>query len=213
MNSTKYRGYQNLWKDINAWVDEYKSIDFETLEYGQREWVKVYIRPFSNISLSNNAIPQPRNKARRLITQGLIDIYRGRKEQLDQLGKPYYLKIWLCEHRFSQSQVVCAIDDCIDFYEITHRKPEKPMTIEKSGISDISSKYPEFTWEHRLDENLVDFNDLGTPDDYHNIEDYLEEKRWYDNLAKKKHIKIETPNSDTDYRAFKKGNVWIGEIK
>jgi hypothetical protein len=40
----------------------------------------------------------------------------------------------------------------------------------------MALKYPEFEWEQRLDEELVDSNKLGTPDDYDKMEDYLEKK-------------------------------------
>tara|TARA_R110000851_G_scaffold74518_2_gene164289 strand:- start:348 stop:995 length:648 start_codon:yes stop_codon:yes gene_type:complete len=209
----KLRGYQNLWKDIEEWISEYQQMDLEYLEYRQRDWVKIYIWPDSHISSSNQVI-EPKGKARRLITEGLISIYNARKEQLDSLGKPYYLKIWLHDRRFSESQVVCAIDDMIDFYEVTHAKPEEPLAIENSGISDIPQKYPEFEWEHRFDEELIDFNKLGSPDDYYEYKDYLEEKRWYTKMAKNKHRKIaDTRIPEIDYRAFKKGNLWLGQKK
>lgn len=214
MRERKYRGFQNLWEDIASWVEFNKNIDLDYLNSRQRDWVKIWISPFSDLSLTGSVIPQPKGKARRLITQGLVDIYKARKKELDKLGKPYYLKIWLNDRRFSNSQVVCAVDDCIDFYENTHARPEHSIEIENSGIADVAMKYPEFTWEHRLDEELLNFNELGSPDDYHKMEHYLEEKRWYDKQVKKKHRKITDPNfPDVDYRAFKKGNVWLGEIK
>lgn len=214
MRIKKYRGFQNLWEDIESWVEFNKPIDLDYFNSQQRDWVKIWISPFSDLSLTDSDIPQPKGKARKLITQGLIDIYKARKKQLDTLAKPYYLKIWLYDQRFSRSQVVCAVDDCIDFYDITHSKPEQPIKIENSGIKDIAQKYPEFTWEHRLDEELYNFNELGTPDDYCSLEDYEERKRWYTKMGEKKHRKASSPNfPDIDYRAFPKGNVWIGEIK
>jgi hypothetical protein len=173
----------------------------------------MYIWPDSHIS-SNNQLIEAKGKARRLITQGLISIYKVRKKHLDQLGKPYYLKIWLHGRRFSESQVVCAISGIIDFYDKTHAKPEEPLVIENSGIRDIPLKYPEFEWEHRLDEELIDFNKLGYPDDYYELNDYLEEKKWYTRMAKNKHRKIiDSSIPEIDYRAFKKGNLWLGHIK
>jgi hypothetical protein len=209
----KLRGYQNLWKDIEEWVSEYNHIDLEYLENRQRDWVKMDIWSDSNIS-SYNQVIEPKGKARRLITEGLITIYKARKKQLDELGKPYYLKIWLHDRRFSESQVVCAVDGMIDFYEKTHAKSEHPLPIENSAINDIAIKYPEFEWEHRLDEELVDFNKLGSPDDYYELKDYLEEKKWYTKMGKNKHRKIvDTTIPGIDYRAFNKGNLWLGQIK
>ncbi len=214
MKYKKYRGFQNLWKDIASWIEFNKSIDLDYFQSRQRDWVKIWISPFSDLSLTDSIIPQPKGKARKLITQGLIEIYKARKKQLDQLGKPYYLKIWLYDHRFSNSQVVCAVDEMINFYDVTHARPEQTIAIENSGISDIAHKYPEFIWEHRLDEELYNFNELGRPDDYCSLQDYEEEKRWYIKMGKKTHRKVIDPNfPDIDYRAFKKGNVWLGEIK
>lgn len=214
MRERKYRGFKNLWNEIESWVEFNKPIDLYYLQSRQRDWVKIWISPFSDLSLTDSVIPQPKGKARKLITQGLVDIYKARKKQLDKLGKPYYLKIWLYDHRFSKSQVVCAIDDCIDFYDVTHFKPEQPIKIESSGIANVAQKYPEFIWEYRLDEELCNFYELGTPEDYHKLQDYENEKRWYTKMSKKKHRKAPEINfPDIDYRAFPKGNVWLGEIK
>jgi NDP-sugar pyrophosphorylase family protein len=54
--------------------------------------------------------------------------------------------------------------------------------------------------------------DIGNPEDYENIKEYLEDKKWFDAKLKKKHTK-KTLNDGTQSYAFELGNVWIGENK
>ncbi|MAE13199.1 hypothetical protein CMO92_01420 [Candidatus Woesearchaeota archaeon] len=49
----------------------------------------------------------------------LVDIYLSWKKKLDSFREEYYLKIWVFNKHFKDSQVVVAIDDFKDFYDKT----------------------------------------------------------------------------------------------
>ena len=139
-----------------------------------------------------------------------MDIYESWKNQLDKLNEPYYLKVWIFEPRFSKSQVVCAIGNSIEFYQNTFNIPEKAkeFKIDFGGI--IKNRIENYNWECRLDEDFLFSTDIGNPEDYENEKEYLEDKKWFNNKLKKKHI-TKTLKDGTNSYVFEIGNVWIGE--
>ena len=147
---------------------------------------------------------------------GLLDIYESWKVQLDKLGKPYYLKIWLFEPRFSKSQVVCAIADKIDFYENNFFKPDSKKEFKPSNYGQQSERLGKLDWEYRLDEDHYDNCTVGEPEMYATIQDYEESKIWFNELMKKPHrlFKFDEPIDEaTESYSFKQGDLWIGGQK
>lgn len=72
----------------------------------------------------------------------------------------------------------------------------------------------EFNWDYRLDEDHFDDSEVGEPDDFENETDYLEHKKWFDNMLKKPHrtFKFKKPiGNATESYSFHKGTVWLGE--
>ncbi len=216
MRIKKIRGHKRIWKRIGQWVSEHKILDTETLAHYQRDYVKIYIHPWSSISMLNSSTVQPKGKTRKKILEGLIEIYEAWEVQLKELGVPYYLKIWLYEPHFSNSQVVCAIGEFLEFYEITFHKPEETKQLNLNNFGNLSSKMAEFGWEFRLDETHLSDTEIGNPDDYYSIEDYNQELTWFNKMLKKKHrVTISTnPQADAKkYYSFKIGEVWLGGEK
>lgn len=212
MKTKKIRGHKRIWKDIEKWKNANLKLDLEHLKQNERDYAKIGVHPFSAISLTNSQIPEPKTKTKKRILNGLLDIYESWKNQLDQLNEPYYLKIWLFEPRFSKSQVVCAIGNSIDFYKNTFNIPENTRKFKNDFNGIIKSRIESFNWEHKLDEDYMFSTDIGNPEDYENIKEYLEDKKWFDARLKKKHTK-KTLNDGTQSYAFELGNVWIGENK
>lgn len=50
----------------------------------------MWVRPFGDIYNYGAAIPVPKRKARRVITEGLVYIFLIVEKQLKTLNKPYY---------------------------------------------------------------------------------------------------------------------------
>lgn len=136
------------------------------------------------------------------------------KHQLDKLGEPYYLRIWLYEPRFVRSQVVCAIRESIDFYGITFHQPEEAKS--PPPFSRLAEPLAAFRWSHALDEDHIDNGDLLHLREHGPHEAYIAEKRSLDGLRKKPHRRttFDSPiGSATESYAFKRGSVWLGEEK
>lgn len=164
------------------------------------------MHPFSGISVLNSPFSPPKGKTRRKIVKGIFEIYHSWKKQLDELGKPYYLKIWYYPHDVSKNQVVCAIGDFLDFYEITFFKPEanKKFSEDTKGL----------TWEYRHQEHHIREDDIDEPEMFATQRDYLDYKKWIDGVMKNPKTRIINYQNDdgtkTTYYSLRECDVWIG---
>ena len=217
MRIRKIRGHNRRFKHIESWRLYNLSLDLnDYLTNHHCYYAKIRVHPWSGISLINSLIPEPKGKAKLKIINGLLDIYDDWKDQLDKLGQPYYLKIWLFEPRFSQSQVVCAIGDRIDYYENRFFNPKNDKIFNSNKYGQLKSKLSKLNWDYRLDEDEYDNSFVGDPELYASIDDYEDTKIWFNKLLKKTHrlVKFDELIGDTiESYSFKRGDLWIGEQK
>lgn len=212
---TKIRGHKRIWRKIDQWINDNKNLDKETLLCWERNYVKFRVFPWNGFSRSNrkSILQEPKSITRDKILNGLFEIYENWKVELDKLGEPYYLKIWLYEERFSNSQVVCALRNKINFYDHTFSKPDYHKEIKSINFGN-NKKIENYNWELRLDEDLFDNTELGEESEYENKESFLESKKWFEKMLNKKHRKYKPENPTEDFfeiYAFEKGKIWIGE--
>ncbi|NVK73291.1 MAG: hypothetical protein HWE24_07415 [Oceanospirillaceae bacterium] len=163
--------------------------------------------------MTSSQTPEPKGQTKTKILSGLIEIYNSWKKQLDKLDESYYLRIWLFEPRFVNSQVVCAIGDDLDFYENTFYKPEESKKLRLENYGQLKNEMGNFIWEYRIDEDHFDNSELGNPDLYATLADYEKEKRRFEKMLKKHHrtTKLSAPVGEaTELYSLKKGVVWIG---
>lgn len=157
MKYRRTRGHKRKWKAIDQWVADHKQLDLEYLQNQERDYVKISIHPWSSYSLKvKSETAPPSGKTRTKIIEGLLDIFDSWKVQLDSLGEPYYLKIWLNDAYLMESQVVCAIGDLLHFYGNTFYQPEAGKAINPSHYGSLSSRINAFNWEYRLYERYLD---------------------------------------------------------
>lgn len=199
MKLKKIRGHNRRQKQIDHWRVDNLSLDLidYLLNHRDRYYTKISVHPWSGLSLTNSVTPQPTGKTKQEMLNGLLDIYENWKTQLDEFGQAYYLKIWLFEPRFSQSQVVCAIGDSIDFYENTFYKPELEKAIQLANYGALKTRLSKLSWDYRLDEDHYDNTEVG-------------------NRLTKPHRAQkfkETIGNTTESYSFKRGNIWLGEQK
>ena len=214
MRIKKVRGQKRVWKDIEEWKNSNLELDIDKLKQFEREYVKIWVHPFSSISLMNSEYPEPKSETKNRILNGLFDIYESWKKQLDELKEPYYLKIWLYEPCVSNSQVVCSIGSLKDFYKTTFHIPENPKKFNSSYLGTVKNRAENYNWEHRVEEQYLDKNYVGELEEYATEKDFVETKKWYESKLKKPHRKIiykEPINDVAETYAFKLGEVWIGE--
>lgn len=215
MRKKKVRGHRRRWKAIENWRLHNTDLDLTDYLLNERErfYVKIGLHPWGSLSLTNSEWPQPRGKTKQKIIEALIDIYEDWQHQLDQLGQPYYLKIWFFEPYFSKSQVVCAIGECVNFYENTFHKSDADRGIQLDYYGNLRTKLSKFLWEHHLDEVHYDNTEFDKPEQYASRQDYEEVLEWFEKLLKKPHRvqKFNKPIGEaTQLYSFKCGDVWLG---
>ncbi len=102
----------------------------------------------------------------------------------------------------------------MDFYENTFHKPQYSKNLKTQNYGQIEKLVSEFSWDYRYDEDHFDNSEVGSPDLYATLEDYEEDKRWFQKMLKKPHTttKFKKPVEEaTELYSFKKGIVWLGE--
>ena len=214
MKYKKIRGHKRIWEGIKKWEERHKDLDLDNLEIHLRNYTKVWVSPYCDYYLLNSETPEPTGKTRQLILQALLNIYDSWKEKLDQLDEPYYLKLWLHEPNISRSQVVCAIDPYIEFYNETFHIPESQKNLNVQNYGSLSSRIEEFNWTYAPEEYPVSIEDIGMPYEFASYEDYRKNKRHV-----KKHLKRPYRTSVFKDQTGKEeecswrrvGSIWIGE--
>lgn len=202
------RGHKRIWKDVNAWKERYSRISAEMVD---REYVKIWIHPYFDYAFSNSDLLEPKGETRRRILSGLLDIHDAWKKELDTLGQPYYLKIWLFEPRFSLSQVVCAVGESAGYYDNTFFRPESPKHFPIQNYGKLQGRMKDFSWEHGLDEIWIDENSIGLPEEFVSEAEYYANRRWVKRKLSGPHRKI--PDKEGEVCFFKMGDVWTGGIR
>jgi len=207
----KIRGHNRRQKQIEHWVRDNVSIDLADylLNTSDRHYVKIRIHPWNGFSLKQSKTPEPSGKTKQKMLAGLLDIYTEWKKQLDESGVPYYLKIWLFEPRFSQSQVVCATGDNLQFYDNTFFKPAETKELPAGNYHDLKSRLDNLNWDYCLDEDHFDNNEVGEPEQYATLADFKATEKWYFAALKTPHRTTKS-NETTEVYSFKRGDVWTG---
>ncbi len=206
----KLRGHTRIHKAIKLWQEKNLRLDLENLKIYQRDYCKVWVRPFSDITLSDKPIPKPKGKNRKLIIEGLLAIFNNWEQQLQTLNEPYYLAIWLFDPDVEKSQVVCAIGDMLNFYDITFFRPEHQKKIATQNYGKLKPELDKFEWVQGVDEGYFTNIDIEEADDmYDSCEDSKQLRKWYKRRLAKKH-RAETDEFDTTTYFYTMGNVYIG---
>lgn len=216
MRKQKIRGHKRRHRHIEEWRLENLNLRFDLFEKYNGDHIDIVVHPWCDISIINSKIPEPKAKTKELMLSGLIDIYESWKKQLDKLGQPYYLKIWLYEPRFSKSQVVCGVGEKIDYYENVFFKPGERKKMKPNNYGQLKSKIESFNWDYHLDEDHYDNTEVGEPEMYASKQDYEDTKKWFAKLLKKPHRtnKFKEPIGNiTESYSFTRGEIWLGEKK
>ncbi|WP_291143619.1 hypothetical protein [Flavobacterium sp. UBA7680] len=215
MRIKKIRGHNRIHRQIEKW--KFNSLSYNLKPYleneNHRDYIKIHVSPFCDLSITNSIIPEPKGKTKKLILSSLLEIYSHWEELLKKTGKPFYLKIWLFEPRFSNSQVVCAIGNDIDYYKNTFTASEEIIVFKNDRYgNEMQSKIELFDWKLFLDEVFYYDDEVGDKEMYISESDYFESRRRFKKIMKKEHRvkKFEWLGENRECYIFKKGEVWLG---
>lgn len=210
MRKIKIRGHKKRQKKIQKWIENESNLNINLLEKYKYWHSDIYVHPWCDVSIVNSEFPEPKSKTRNDLILGLEKIYDSWKIELEKLNKPYYLKIWLYEPRISKSQVVCAVDEKIEYYSnIFFKINHKP------NVSDFCNKLSsKLKWELFEDTQTWSEKDLLEPVEFYRFEeDYNFSIKLLNKLKKGNYRteKIESGgNNDTLY-FVPKGKIWVSD--
>lgn len=216
MRVRKLRGHKRRWKNIEKWRKNSFSFEGDYFKEYQRDYKEILIHPWCDIDFTESHIPQPNGITKLNMLEGLLDVYDYWNEELIKLNIEYSLVIWLYDQRFTKSQVVCATGDFCNYYDNTFLATNLPDKKFNAQFPSLEDRLNKFEWKLCLDEDYLDQSYLGTEEEYSSIEQYNEQKTWFNRLMKKKHrtIKFDKPIGDiSESYAFKQGYVWVGKLK
>lgn len=206
----KIRGKKRILRNIDKWIAQNRNLDLVYLTQFGRDYVKFWVKPFCNLSLTNSIYPEPDGQLKQKLIDGLFEIYQHWQKQLDQLNKPYYLKIWLFEKHISRSQVVCAIDDNLSFYDDVFYWLDNTHDDGLPQLLTPNNLYPKLNWQYGIDALWVESDYL---DNHQNSPHFAQEQAWFDDIKQRAfdtHHPTDTSTNAPFYYLVENDRVWVG---
>lgn len=203
-NKKKIRGWKRRIKSIENWKQRYIYLDIAQLERHHRDYVKLWINPFYQLTKRNPPVWYAR-----LIFGAMIEVYESWHERLKLLNEPFYLKMWVYDPNFIYSQIVVAFRDQLHFYDHTF----DPSSIQKDFPTHLYRKgldIEKFEWELAIEADYYSLSELN--------EDIVlgfrteKEIKGIQNKAYQQE-NIQSNNGENILYSVKIGDVWIGEYK
>ncbi|MCO4292722.1 hypothetical protein NF867_07600 [Solitalea sp. MAHUQ-68] len=211
MRQKKIRGLARRQKEIDDWFEWNYDIDLDLLNSSGYYYVKAKVGPWANLFTEKHYPSDYKKK----ILKHLLEIYANWEQKLLKQERPFYLKIWLYEHRFINSQVVAAVGEKINRYQELFTKVPKQHTFHKNRFDPKLAQLDKLSWSLHWDEDVFWESEFADLEDLKktNIELYYHEKRLYKCLVKKADYKLlQNPYGENDKLfLIKKGNLWVGE--
>jgi hypothetical protein len=189
---------------IDWWKSHMLELDLENLRRGEYTYARLRLDPWSRSKYAYLTY-EPHGEVRRYMVEALLDIYDHWKKQLESFDNSYYLKIWLYDNRFTESEVVCAIGERIERYENIFYFPDENKEFNTDDYGTLADRLNQFEWELAMDEDIYFENDV---DDYESSSDVV----WFKRMVKGPH-RLARATDGQDVYCLKKGYVWVGEKK
>lgn len=194
----KIRGINRRKRLINKWGEYYKALDLNRLQQTRHDYVKLWVRPWSDSLLINSIPAEPTGELKTLLIANLLKIYQSWENALQQLDEPYYLATWLFEQSISRSQVLCTLEGSLDFsnlFEPVESQPDDGIK-SSSHYNDQTAQFLDgYQWTLY---RHIQFYNLADPDDLAYIQE-LDSSR----LLRKQTL------GDAEYQAVEADKVWV----
>jgi hypothetical protein len=198
----KIRGLKRRIKQIQQWKEsQIAALDLDFLynhppgyEYF---YTKLWIQPW-HMSSRN-----PPLWYRRLIFGAMLEVYESWRRTLLDGGRPFYLKIWLYDPHFIESQIVAAVGERIDRYENLFIPDTLAKSFPYNLYKNQNFDLRDYRWESYADEEAYFESGMETPMEINE----LRKKAW----------RVITCSGDscTDEPTYmiRKGSIWLGECR
>ena len=84
MRQRKIRGFNRRFRNIDKWRLRNLDLRLDLIENYKGDHIDIVVHPWCDISIIKSRIPEPKRKTKKLMLNGLIDIYETWKMQLDK---------------------------------------------------------------------------------------------------------------------------------
>jgi hypothetical protein len=154
-----------------------------------------------------------KGELRKKIIETLLKTYFEWKKELDKLNKEYYLAIWLYNPRMLKSEIVCAIDEKVTYYENeSFLVSNKNNEFDLNQFGELSTDLQKLTWDRKIDLDSTHEWEINFPkEQYESEKEYNKDQKFYNKLIKEKFHVVEKDNDKIYFHP--KGDVWIGKLK
>lgn len=192
---------------IERWKKRNINLDIEMLKKYGKDYVKIWISPFYDLYRINEFESGHKNPPawfNRIILKAMTDIFMSWDEELKEIDQPYYLKIWLYDPNFINSQIVAAIGkENIEYYNSVFEKDKRVIKFPYNKYSSDDNNLSEFEWDLHKDQYIVYESEH---DDEERVLNYIKQRAY-----KVEQEKI-LSNIETCYY-IRQGNIWVGSLK
>ncbi len=159
LNKKKIRNWPVLIKRLLQMQGQYlfdtpQSFKQYLIDNCQCIYMKLQIDPFNRFVKRN-----PPMWYRKLFIDALMNVYANWKNLADTLSEDYYLKIWVFEPNFYDSQVVLAIGDRITWYQGLFEEHETNIDFPHEQYSNLENgnDTKKIIWE--IKKNVTPYTD------------------------------------------------------
>ena len=192
----KVRGWNRRIRALHQWQQNNEKPQIEPPH--NYDFVKITLDPWYGFPPRN-----PPGWFQKRVLESMLELYTLWHQELQKQEAPFYLKIWLYDQRFIQSQIVAAQNDAIEKYETLFHTPkqEEKFPLERFFMNrDLVDR---FNWVCADDEEPVlekTDADIFSP---------AEMDRIRQNAHRTEYAKF----SDENIYYIKYGDIWIGQTK
>jgi len=151
----KIRGGKRVFQIIENWRESASSVSLDLERLRQYQYVHERVVHPWDVYVGSKISPPKRFRDE--IILGLLKRYEHWDAQLQKLGEPYYLKVWLFDKTFFESQIVVAIRERIQWYENIFSHADRKLVFPFQHFANNAVKSPVFQWMPAFDD--------GSPDD------------------------------------------------
>ncbi|MEK4650742.1 hypothetical protein NX902_05775 [Niallia sp. FSL W8-0954] len=201
----KIRGWKRHKRKIERWKQNAINLDMDYLRNYQRQYEKLWIHPFYKLERRN-----PPNWYKSLLLDAMIEVYLEWHQKMKKEEEDFYLKLWLYDPHFINSQIVVAYRNCLDFYDKTFKRRQENKEFPFDKFHSLRDKLEQFEWDLHIESDYYDENDLN---------EWLEEgaltEKQVSRIKGKAYDAVRIKDEDGSFLQYSldKGDVWIGTLK
>lgn len=160
-------------RNLAVWAHTYQDLDLKELESSGRTYLKLWIQPFYRLYQVKEGMLSKKNPPqwfKKLILKELTTIYMSWKAALEKHGEPYYLKLWVGDPEFMDTQLVAATGEWIDYYETLLMKHPEPKPFPEEKFKVDHPHFKAFVWQRYRNGFEVYESEADSPKELENIQ-------------------------------------------